>query len=220
MFGNTAVRSVCLKSAGPGGSSRWPTSSASDSTCWMASRTRGQAPAPDTPRCLPVCRRVFARRWQCNKQVVGEVASHSSREGILPGHRLTGIAAVDPGVRTMNTWFSAQGQAGEIGRQNPDGHYLANMFLPVDNLRGRMTKRTAADVPLSRKRKPQAKVSPAQRKRNKGPMEAAPVPLPEPPDPEHAPEVEQKQPLVETHARRWRLRRALWRIESGTRRRT
>jgi hypothetical protein len=65
-----------------------------------------------------------------------------------------GVGAVDPGVRTMNTWYSAHGEADEFLRANPDGTCLTNMLLVVDQLRERMTKRQAQeDAPGPNRRK-------------------------------------------------------------------
>jgi hypothetical protein len=131
-----------------------------------------------------------------------------------------GMGSIDPGVRTADTFYSAHGEAGEFLRGNPDGTCLTNMLLIVDHLRGRMTKRETSEVAPGQKRRyiDQSKSrgapsSPApsrkkkRRKKNTSPSEEstededAPEPSPPP-----------KSPLVETHARRWRMRRALWRI--------
>jgi hypothetical protein len=127
------------------------------------------------------------------------------------------VGAVDPGVRVANTWYSGHGEAGEFLRANPDGTNLTNMLLVVDHLRERMTRRVAPQVkpgPSGSKRKApkkrSASVSEAQegatKKRKKNNLSSA-----KSTEDEDAPRPP-KLALVETHARRWRMRRALWRI--------
>jgi hypothetical protein len=97
------------------------------------------------------------------------------------------------------------------------------MLLIVDHLRGRMTKRVTSEVAPGQKRGSAgqsksrgAPSSPApsrkKKRRKKNTSSSAESTededAPEPPTPPPPP----KPDLVETHARRWRMRRALWRI--------
>jgi hypothetical protein len=116
-----------------------------------------------------------------------------------------------------NTWYSAHGEAGEFLRANPDGTNLTNMLLVVDHLRERMTRRVAPQVkPVtsgSKRKAPKKRSAPASeaqegaaKKRKKNNQSSA-----KSTEDEDAPRPP-KLALVETHVRRWRMRRALWRI--------
>jgi hypothetical protein len=53
----------------------------------------------------------------------------------------TGMSALDTGICTAHTWYSAHGEAGEYLFANPDCTHLTNMLLVMDHLRERMSKK-------------------------------------------------------------------------------